>query len=209
MSAKPQNSDRRSSQQPDDSSQDDAAEVIDMAEAAAEAPAVETPESRRIAELERELLATQEKLRQYSTAVDRARSEFEAARSRLEREQARIVEAQKVAAVGGLLGVLDSLDQALHAVGDGGMAFIQGVAMIRTQFETALRDIGLERFESLGQPFDPERHEAISILPVADPAQDNVVVQELKHGASVGEKVVRPATVIVGRYDGSTEPAEA
>ncbi|MCB9737735.1 MAG: nucleotide exchange factor GrpE [Deltaproteobacteria bacterium] len=93
--------------------------------------APETPESKRIAELERELLATQEKLRQYSTAVDRARTEFDAARSRLEREQARVVEAQKVAAVGGLLSVLDSLDQALHNVGDGGMAFIQGVAMIR------------------------------------------------------------------------------
>lgn len=171
--------------------------------------APETPESKRIAELERELLATQEKLRQYSTAVDRARTEFDAARSRLEREQARVVEAQKVAAVGGLLSVLDSLDQALHNVGDGGMAFIQGVAMIRNQFDGALRDLGLERFESMGETFDPERHEAISMIPVTDPAQDNIVVQELKQGARVGEKVVRPATVIVGRYEAKAAPAEA
>lgn len=171
--------------------------------------APETPESKRITELERELLATQEKLRQYSTAVDRARTEFDAARSRLEREQARVVEAQKVAAVGGLLSVLDSLDQALHNVGDGGMAFIQGVAMIRNQFDGALRDLGLERFESMGETFDPERHEAISMVPVTDPAKDNLVVQELKQGARVGEKVVRPATVIVGRYDAKAPPAEA
>lgn len=180
----------------------------EAAEAVAEL-APETPESRRIGELERELLATQEKLRQYAAVSDRARTEFEAARARLEREQTRLVEAQKVAAVGGLLGVLDSLDQALQSVGDGGMSFVQGVAMIRNQFDAALRDIGLERFESLGQPVDPERHEAISILPVADAAQDNVVVQELKHGACVGDKVVRPATVVVGRFDKSNEPAQA
>ncbi|MCB9737736.1 MAG: nucleotide exchange factor GrpE [Deltaproteobacteria bacterium] len=61
----------------------------------------------------------------------------------------------------------------------------------------------------MGETFDPERHEAISMIPVTDPAQDNLVVQELKQGARVGEKVVRPATVIVGRYDAKAPPAEA
>jgi molecular chaperone GrpE len=178
------------------------------AEAAGEAPQGD-PARQELAALKRELAAAHDMLRHYSQAVDRAKAEFEASRARLEREQARVVEAQKVAAVSGLLGVLDSLDQALAAPGDGGFAFLQGVAMIRNQFDGALRDLGLERFDAVGEVFDPERHEAVTTQDVEDAGQDGLVVREIRAGAQVHGKVVRPAAVVVGRYLGAREPAEA
>ena len=128
---------------------------------------------------------------------------------RLEREQTRVVAAQKVDAVSGILGVLDSLDQALNAVGDGGMGFVQGIVMIRNQFEAALRDLGLERFDAVGEIFDPQRHEAVSVELVDEPGQDGLVLRELKAGAQVGGKVVRPAAVVVGRLRPQSPPADA
>lgn len=160
----------------------------------------------RIAGLEAELATALDKQRHYAAVYDAARREFDAVRARLEREHTRTLENHKAAAVGGLLGVLDSLDQALHSSGTGGLPFIQGVAMIRSQFESALSDLGLQRFDAVGEAFDPERHEALSVLAVAEPEKDNVVLQELRAGARVGEKVVRPAQVVVGRHTPAAAP---
>ncbi len=163
-------------------------------------------EQRQIQALQAELATALDKQRQIAAAYDAARREFEAVRARLEREHTRTLEGHKANAVTGLLSVFDGLDQALHACGDGGMPFIQGVAMIRHQFASALSDLGLQRFEVVGERFDPERHEALSVVAVAEAAQDGLVLQELRAGAVVGDRVVRPAQVVVGRHSPVAAP---
>ena len=162
-----------------------------------------SPEAARILELETDLEVLGRKLRMYSETVDRMRREFDASKIRIQREHERSLEGDKVKAVTGLLGVLDDLDQALSIV-EGDSPFVHGVRMIQKDFATALSTLGLERFDAMGETFDPERHEALTVMPVPDAAQHNKVVHVMKQGALVGDKVARAATVVVGKH---TAPA--
>lgn len=165
-----------------------------------------SPEAERILALETDLEALGQKLRTYSETVDRMRREFEASKGRIQREHERSLEGDKVKAVTGLLGVLDDLDQALANVDDES-GFVAGVRMIQKDFTAALAKLGLERFEAMGEVFDPERHEALTVMPVPDADQHNKVVHVMKQGAIVGGKVVRAATVVVGKHAGTAAAA--
>ena len=80
--------------------------------------------------------------------------------------------------------------------------------MIRTQFEAALATLGLQRFDGMGERFDPERHQAVTSVPVTDPTQDGRVIQSLSAGAVIGDEVVRAATVVVGQLLRQPEPPQ-
>ncbi len=158
-----------------------------------------SPQAARILELETDLELLGQKLRTYSETVDQMRREFDASKIRIRREHERSLEGDKVKAVTGLLSVLDDLDQALSIV-EGDSPFVHGVRMIQKDFTTALSTLGLERFDAMGETFDPERHEALTVMPVPHAAQHNKVVHVMKQGALVGDKVVRAATVVVGKH---------
>ncbi len=160
-----------------------------------------TPDQQRIVELQDELTDMGGRLRQYAVSVDRMRSEFEASKARLEREHQRMLASEKVEAAQGLLGVLDNVDKALaSAEGATLEAFLAGVQMIRSDFETALGQLGIMRFDANGERFDPERHQAMTAVPVTDPALDSRVLESITAGAALGDNVIRPAVVVVGRY---------
>lgn len=159
------------------------------------------PRDLRIAELEAALLAKDDEFRERAAAFQRARTELERARDRLKREHDRVLAEHKVEVVTGLLGVLDDFDRSLAAgeQSGGGEAFVEGVKMIRARLDEALRALGLSRFDAQGEDFDPSRHEALSMQPVSDDALHDKVLHVAEAGALVGDKVVRPARVIVGR----------
>ena len=160
-----------------------------------------TADQRRILELEIELEDAGERLRQYAVSVDRVRAEFEASRGRLEREHQRLLASDKAEAAADLLAVLDNVDKALGSAKAASMdSFVAGVQMIRTDFEAALGKMGIVRYDANGERFDPERHQAMTAVPVTDPALDNRVVESITAGAALGDKVIRPAVVVVGRY---------
>ena len=177
--------------------------VEDEAAEVAEPP--KTADQLHIEKLQNELAESQSKLRQYSAAVDHARREVTASRERLEREHALVLGEHKAKLVQGLLGVADTLDSALNGAGDGGQAFIDGVTIVRNEFQKALADLGLTRFDPTGDLFDPERHNALTMMPVTDKAHDGRIVQAVNAGTMVGDKVLRPATVVVGKYMGDDQ----
>ncbi len=159
-----------------------------------------TADQKRIVELELDIIQLQEKLRQYSEAVDKVRGEFERSKARIERENERMLDDHKARAVQSLLPVADSLQQALTTAGDGGPAFVQGIGIVQGEFDKALVELGLIRFDPTGEDFDPERHDALTMMPVADKAHDGKVVQVLHSGAMIGDKVVKAASVVVGKF---------
>lgn len=116
-------------------------------------------------------------------------------RSRLEGE-ARAA-AQKEAFMHELLPALDNLERALASgASPGSRQFHQGVEMTLQQLRQLLRQHGIETEESVGQPFDPRRHEAVSQR--HDPAQAALSILEVfQRGYRRGEKVFRPAKVVV------------
>ena len=101
-----------------------------------------------------------------------------------------------------LLPVLDNLDMALAATqsaGSGaGHSLQEGVAMVLQQMKTALSEVGLEEVDGMGKPFDPNLHEAISQRETSD-APDGQVVQQLRKGYKLRDRLLRPASVIVAK----------
>ena len=101
-----------------------------------------------------------------------------------------------------LIPVLDNFEMALSAVqanAEGsGQSLQAGVAMIQSQLKSALADAGVEEVDATGQPFDPNLHEAVSQQESADVAE-GYVLQQLRKGYKLRERLLRPATVVVAK----------
>ena len=94
--------------------------------------------------------------------------------------------------------ILDNLRRALGQESSDYESLKQGVEMIAGQFQEALKNRGLEEIEAIGQPFDPNLHEAM--LEVEHEEYDaGIVVQEMEKGYQLRDKVLRPSRVVVSK----------
>src|SRR5262249_32192991 len=132
----------------------------------------------------------------------RALEEFEQAKTRIRRELTRDVERGRRAIAADLLDVLDNLDRAIDAARATDApteALLRGVELVRDQFLSKLEALGVRRIAALDQVFDAAVHEAVATTPVTDPDQDGRVVSITKEGYAIGDDLLRPASVVVGR----------
>ena len=134
-------------------------------------------------------------------AALRALRNLEATEARLERNARREIEEARGKLVKELLPVLDNLDRTIRAAhaSRSDPAMLEGVRLVRQQLEGVLRGFGVERIDALGRRFDPNVHEAISMVPVADPQRHGVVVHEVEPGYRFGGRLLRAARVGVGK----------
>ena len=132
----------------------------------------------------------------------RATADFDNFKKRAAREKIEAAQYANYSLIQKLLPVLDNFEMALaaaqNAEGDKLAALQSGVAMIQQQLKAALAETGLEEIDALGKPFDPNRHEAISEQESAEVAEGNVM-QQLRKGYKLKDRLVRPATVIVAK----------
>jgi len=135
---------------------------------------------------------------QFLGLLQRTRADFENYQKRSQREvqQERRYANQSLAA--DLLPALDNLERATEAAKQAGETgpLVQGVAMVQAQLLDVLRRHGITRIEALGQPFDPNLHQAVMQQPTAD-QPPNTVVNVLEHGFMIHDRVLRPARVVV------------
>jgi len=131
-------------------------------------------------------------------AISRADAEMEAVRERLANDVNRRVSQGKAAFLGSMLEVADNLDRAARGAIHESPAIRDGLELIRQQLAGALKAQGVEPIETLGQPYDPHVAEAVMIEPV-EAASDNLVIEELQRGYRLGDVILRPARVKVGR----------
>lgn len=94
--------------------------------------------------------------------------------------------------------ILDTFDKARQMLSGKEM---EPFELIAKQFDTILRQIGVEKMEVLGTEFDPKTSNAVHKLSVDDETKDNVVLEEYAAGYVYGEKVLRYATVAVGKFE--------
>ena len=133
-------------------------------------------------------------------AAARALRNLEAAEARLRRDQQRVLDETKAKLVSELLPVLDNLDRTIKAAaGASDPALLQGAKMVRDQLLGVLAGYGVEQLETTDQPFDPNLHEAIGVIPVRDPAWHGMVAGEAERGFLFNGKLLRPAKVYVGK----------
>ena len=154
-----------------------------------------------VEDLERQIADKSSQLQTYLIEHRRALDEFEQVRARMRRDTAREVERNRRAIITELLDVLDNLDRAIAAAGSNAEsdALLKGVRLVREQFLAKLQGFGVTRLDALDRPFDAAHHEAISTAPVADPAHEGRVVAVVKEGYAIGDEILRPASVVVGK----------
>lgn len=153
-----------------------------------------------VEELERRLADQTTHLQSVLSEHRRSLDDFEQAKVRIRRDVAREVERGKRAILSELLEVLDNLDRAIAAAEPGGnQQLTRGIELVRDQFLGKLQGFGVARVDAIGQPFDATRHEAVTTTPVEVAAQDGVVKAVLKEGYAIGDEVLRPASVVVGK----------
>jgi molecular chaperone GrpE len=147
------------------------------------------------------LVAAREAERQRDEYLDdlrRARAEFDNFRRRTGREAASARDAGRGDVASALLDVLDDLDRTLAAAEDSadpGLA--KGVSLVAEKLSGTLASLGLIRLEPLGDPFDPAEHEAVQQVPADEPLDPPVVDSTLRPGYRLGDRVLRPAMVVV------------
>jgi molecular chaperone GrpE len=153
----------------------------------------------RTAETARESLpgSLEEELLEQKDRYLRLAADFDNFRRRTNQETDRRALAHKEAFIEEILPVIDNLDRALTV--DANASFQQlrrGVEMIRRQLRKLLHEHGVDSEESLGEPFDPLRHEAIGSR--RDPSKpDHTVLETAQPGFRRGKEIFRPAKVIV------------
>ena len=127
----------------------------------------------------------------------RLAADFDNFRKRIMRETERSAAAQKEAFIRELLPVIDNLERALATDSSTSPEQLrEGVQMTLQQLMQLLLRHGVEPEESLGRPFDPRYHEAVSVR--HDPSQpDHVVLETFQRGYRRGNEVFRPARVVV------------
>jgi molecular chaperone GrpE len=134
-------------------------------------------------------------------SMTRALRDLEAAKSRVERDAGRAADELRSKLVLDLIPVLDNLDRTIAAAAAAGdaPAVLDGVRLVRAQMESLLARYGVERIDAKHHPFDPALHEALSVVPVSHPSAHGVVVDQIEPGYRFGDRLLRPAKVVVGR----------
>jgi molecular chaperone GrpE (heat shock protein) len=165
-------------------------------------PAARTEELPEVAALQESLAAkAREVLALNAKCKVETAQAIEEAKARLVRDSANQLRIDRARLVERLLPVLDNLmlarDSGVRRHAD--PVLLDGISLIAQQFLGLLRAFGVEPFTSLGERFDPKLHEAVGTLPAADAASDGVVVTELHPGYYLGDRLIRPARVLVGR----------
>jgi molecular chaperone GrpE len=142
------------------------------------------------------------KLLEYIAAFKEAQADQDRFRERLQGDVDRKVEIRFGSLVSDILDSMDDLDLALtHVKGVREAApLAKGVELARERFLSALDRNGVERLDLDGAEFDPNLAEAIGVEPVG-PDLDRKVVRTVRPGYRMGERVIRPARVIVGRRE--------
>ena len=132
----------------------------------------------------------------------RTTADFDNFKKRAAREKTEAVQYANAGLLQKILPVLDNFEMALvavHTVKDEKLTSLQsGVLMIQQQLKNVLVESGLEEIDALGKPFDPNLHEAISEQESAE-VPDGNVLQQLRKGYKLKDRLLRPATVIVAK----------
>ena len=129
----------------------------------------------------------------------RLTAEFDNYRKRIERERRETSERAAASLLEDLLPIVDDLERALGVdAGPGGEAYRKGVEIIYKQLADLLTRRGVTVMDVLGADFDPHVHQAVAHEP-SPGARDGEVIEELRRGYKLGDRLLRPAMVKVAK----------
>ena len=153
---------------------------------------------KRVAEAEQAAKDAEAKAAEMNDKFMRIAAEYDNFRRRTAKEKESMYGDGKADAIAAILPVLDNIDRSVATEPDGDEAkrFHEGLQLIARQFRDALSKAGVTEITAVGQPFDPNLHNAI--MHVEDEtAGENTVVEEFQKGYKLGDRVIRHSMVKV------------
>lgn len=151
----------------------------------------------RIGELERELEAARGRAEENLRNWQRSAADFANYRRRTDEERVAVAQLGMAALLLRLLAVLDDFDRALDSVPpDAHESWVEGIRLVERKLRGILEAEGVTPIEAVGQPFDPNLHEAVVHTETTE-HPDNTVIDEVQRGYRLGDRVLRPALVSV------------
>ena len=155
-----------------------------------------------VEELEARTKAAEKQVQEVQSRFDQLRQqlqrETDETRQRLNRSADERAAGEKAKFIAALLPVLDDLNRAIQSENTTHEALFEGVRGIAGSFQSALANAGVEPIESVGEEFNPELHEAVDTQET-DREMDGKVIEEYSRGFRMGDRLLRPARVKVGR----------
>jgi molecular chaperone GrpE len=181
--------------------------LLDDDESAEPNTAVESPSLKPsyVEELEARTKAAEQRTKEMHSRFEQLRKqlqrETDETRQRLNRAADERAEREKANFIAALLPVLDNLQRATEAAETSGSSedIAEGIRRTAASFENALAAAGLEPIDAVGEMFDPELHEAVETVEVG-PGDEGKVIAQHTRGYKIGDRLLRPARVKVGRY---------
>jgi molecular chaperone GrpE len=137
------------------------------------------------------------KVAELTNDLKRLAADFSNYRKRNEAERAEFAKFAKADLIAKLLDVLDGYDRALATVPDElkGQPWVEGMWLVERKLRAILETEGLESVDSLGKPFDPYLHQAVTYVPSDQP--EGTVIEEHQKAYRLHDRVIRPALVTV------------
>ncbi len=151
-------------------------------------------------DIQTKLNELEKKANEYLDGWQRARAEFANYKKRVEREQAQTYQLASSTVLKKFLDVVDDLERALKNCPPeiGSTEWAQGIELIYRKILSIMESEGVTKLEAEGQQFDPNLHEAISHEQV-EGYTEGQIIEVVKQGYRVGDRVLRPAAVRVAR----------
>lgn len=140
----------------------------------------------------------EQKLEETTNRVLRMQADYDNFRRRTQKEKESAAKYRSQILAEKLIPALDNFERGMmiDAQSEETKSLLQGMEIVYRQFKEALAEEGIEPIESVGQPFDPHRHQAI-MQTESDEFESNVVVEEMQKGYMLKDRVIRPAMVKV------------
>ncbi|MFN0252319.1 MAG: nucleotide exchange factor GrpE [Kofleriaceae bacterium] len=141
-------------------------------------------------------------LQKANARANQAHAEIEAVQKRVTAASQKELEQRTRKLLESLLPVVDDLDRGIVAARKHSESadVVAGLELVKRRLLAQLGSFGVTHAPAIGEKFDPKRHDAIALVPVADASQDGRVVDVMREGYLIGDETLRPAGVAVGRH---------
>ena len=156
----------------------------------------EAIETEDIEGLKETLAQVKEKAEANLAGWQRAQADFINYKKRTEQEKEDLSKFANSVLILNLLPVLDDFERAFSSIPASmkKLSWLDGIKLIERKLWAVLEAQGVSPIEALGQPFDPQFHEAVR----QDKGKDGIVVEEIQKGYMIDDRVIRPTMVVVG-----------
>lgn len=157
------------------------------------------------AEPSAQLEVEQQKAEEYLDLLRRSQADFINYKRRVNSEQAEVRTTAQIAVLQKLLPVLDDLGRALSSAPPelANRPWVQGILLVNRRLNATLEQLGVRQVGRTGEKFDPHWHEAVTMEARSD-VPEGTILNVTQPGYALGDRVIRPAQVIVARAPSPT-----